>query len=217
MMKLRMPNEIQDKLYLLPYGVIIVFVAISAFFYSQHVQSMKKQADLSVQLIKTKKDLDQSVKELTDLKNQDQYKINKALEKEIADIQNTYQDAVTAYEQLVDLKSQTAKTGKMDEEFAGILSLLSKRNYASASANLTSLKNEIQNTKDSLASVTIPASVAVNNTPPSSGYSRQSVASDVGIFMVDIITADLNSAKVIVDTASNGDCGNNCPVDSLGN
>ena len=33
--------------------------------------------------------------------------------------------------------------------------------------------------------------------------------------MVDIIAADLNSTRVIVDTASDGTCADNCPVDSL--
>lgn len=56
-----------------------------------------------------------------------------------------------------------------------------------------------------------PAPV-VNNTPPGSGYSVQNVSTDVGVFKVSIISADLNSTKVIVDTASDGDCSNNCPV-----
>lgn len=60
------------------------------------------------------------------------------------------------------------------------------------------------------------APVPVNNTPPVSGYSRQSVSADGATFTVDIVAADLNSTKVIVDTASPSDCSNNCPVLSLG-
>lgn len=61
---------------------------------------------------------------------------------------------------------------------------------------------------------TTAATVApvIDNNPPASGYSRQSVQTDAGIFTVDIISADLNSTKVIVDTASDTDCSNNCPV-----
>ncbi len=59
-----------------------------------------------------------------------------------------------------------------------------------------------------------PAPV-VNNAPPSSGYSHQSVSTDIGTFTVDIIAADLNSTKVIVDTASDSNCSSNCPVLSL--
>lgn len=54
------------------------------------------------------------------------------------------------------------------------------------------------------------------NTPPASGYSRQHVRTDSGTFTVDIIAADLNSTRVIVDTASDSDCANNCPVLPLG-
>ena len=34
--------------------------------------------------------------------------------------------------------------------------------------------------------------------------------------MVDVIAADLNSTRVVVETASGGDCGTDCPVASLG-
>lgn len=60
-------------------------------------------------------------------------------------------------------------------------------------------------------STSTPAPV-VNNSPPAGGYARQSVFTDVGTFTVDIISADLGSTKVIIDTASNGDCSNDCPV-----
>ena len=48
--------------------------------------------------------------------------------------------------------------------------------------------------------------------PPGSGFSVQKVSTDVGDFTVAIVAADLNSTRVIVDTASDGDCSNNCPV-----
>lgn len=62
----------------------------------------------------------------------------------------------------------------------------------------------------------VPTAVPViNNAPPGAGYSRQSVSSDAGVFTVSMIAADISSTRVIVDTASPGDCGNNCPVLSL--
>lgn len=57
---------------------------------------------------------------------------------------------------------------------------------------------------------------AVNNTPPRNGFSRQTVKTAEGITsLVDFIAADLSTAKVIVDTASESTCGNNCPVLSV--
>ncbi len=55
----------------------------------------------------------------------------------------------------------------------------------------------------------------VNNTPPGAGYSSQSVSADRQNYNVAIIAADLNSTKVIVDTASDSDCSNNCPTLAL--
>ena len=58
--------------------------------------------------------------------------------------------------------------------------------------------------------------IITNNTPPNSGYSRQSVKTEVGSFIVSIVAANLGTTKVIVDTASSTDCTSNCPVLSLG-
>lgn len=55
-----------------------------------------------------------------------------------------------------------------------------------------------------------------SNTPPANGYSRQVVSSDAGQFTVSIVAGDLNSTRVIVDTASGSDCFNDCPVLPLG-
>ena len=55
----------------------------------------------------------------------------------------------------------------------------------------------------------------VNNTPPGSGYSYQAVSAEGQIYKVAIVAADLNSTKVIVDTASESDCSNECPTLAL--
>ena len=56
----------------------------------------------------------------------------------------------------------------------------------------------------------------INNVPPNAGYSRQSVKTDAGVFTVSIVSADISSTRVIVDTASTSDCSSNCPALSLG-
>ncbi len=60
--------------------------------------------------------------------------------------------------------------------------------------------------------VVTPESVSTNNTPPGSGYSYQTVSVEGQNFPVSIVAADLGSTKVIVDTASDSDCSNNCPT-----
>jgi len=61
-----------------------------------------------------------------------------------------------------------------------------------------------------------PKPVVINNSPPGAGYSYQYVNVDGKSFPVAIVAADLNSTRVIVDTASDSDCRNDCPVLSLG-
>ncbi|OGK19724.1 hypothetical protein A2866_03725 [Candidatus Roizmanbacteria bacterium RIFCSPHIGHO2_01_FULL_39_8] len=151
--------------------------------------------------------------ELGKLKKEDQYVRNEKLQSDIKSIETTYNQAVDAYEELLDLKVVSKNTETYDGAFADILTLLANQNYASAEADLKSFITQVQSEKQKItASFSIPANVPANNTPPSSGYSRQVVKTDLGDFLVDIITADLNSTRVIVDTASDGDCTNDCPV-----
>lgn len=191
----------------------IVFAISSIYFFvfQQRVSmltSKTKQLDTS---------LSQTKKELQELKLQDQYVINKKLKDTIQKIETTYKKAVSSYEKLLDLKSVTQKTEKFDNAFAEALSLLSQRNYATAEAKLADLNKSIDDERTKLASeFTIPQNIQTSNSLPSSGYGRQQVSIDVGNFLVDIISADLNSTRVIIDTASDSDCSNNCPTLSLG-
>ncbi|MFC1726985.1 phosphodiester glycosidase family protein [Patescibacteria group bacterium] len=154
--------------------------------------------------------------ELEALKSEDQRVRNNLLEEEIENIQETYQQSVKTYENLLSLKEKTDKTEKFDDQYSEALSLLSKRNYASASAIFVSLGKAIDKEQASLAAkFEIPANVPEQNAPPSSGYRRQKVRTDLGTFLVSIVTADLNSARVVVDTAAESDCHNDCPVESL--
>lgn len=163
--------------------------------------------------------------ELQSLKNQDQVKINKQNQETIKHIESTYKDAVGLYEKLLDMKPLIKDTKAMDELFSESLSLLADKNYASASARLSTLQESLDKEQAKLAAANAPAvpqtvnapvnNTPPNNTPPANGLSRQSVTSDKGTFLVDIIAGDLNTTRVIVDTASETDCSNNCPVLSL--
>ncbi|MFH1561185.1 MAG: phosphodiester glycosidase family protein, partial [Patescibacteria group bacterium] len=94
--------------------------------------------------------------------------------------------------------------------------LLSERNYASASASLTNLQNEIKTEKDKIiSSFKVPENLPEKNEAPDTGYSKQKVTVDGNTFVVAIIAADLANTKVIVDTASDSTCTNDCPVLSL--
>lgn len=172
---------------------------------------------LKSKLEEVKKELDKTIKEYEKLKNEDQVVRNNKLEEEIKNIQNTYAAAVTRYEELLELKEQTRETSDIDEKFAEALSMLADRNYTSASAKLDEIDRDIAKKEQEIASsFQIPASAPVNNTAPGGGYQQQVVKNEYGEYLVSVYAADLNSYKVIVDTASDGTCANDCPVDSLG-
>jgi exopolysaccharide biosynthesis protein len=126
------------------------------------------------------------------------------------------------YEKILDLKAQKQDTGSLDKEFAQSLNYLSDLNYSSASGSLNLLALELKKKEDALATTvsvstqaSAPQNVVQSNTAPSNGFSVQSVSTDNGSFIVNIIAADLNLTKVVIDTASSSDCSNNCPTLSL--
>jgi hypothetical protein len=151
--------------------------------------------------------------ELADLKSQDQVKINQELKKNLDEINKTYTSSVKVYESLLDLKSKSKNTSSLDSLYAEIVSLLAKADYKNAQVKITTLETKIKEEQDKVvAGFTIPQNIPTNNAPPGEGYSRQQVQTDVGSFMVSMIAGDLSSTKVIVDTASESTCSNDCPT-----
>src|SRR3989344_1450955 len=201
---------------------IFTLIAVSGYLlsYGLYYNLTREKQKLTTQIeaetrkrTSTQKKLSRSALELEKLKQEDQYLINRKLEQDIGAIETTYGLAVDVYEKLLDLKEVSKKTEEFDGAYARILTMLSERNYASAEAELKDFSARVVVEKNKvLASFVIPANAPQSNTPPSSGYSRQVVTTDLGEFLVSIVTADLNSARVIVDTASDGDCSDNCPV-----
>lgn len=192
-------------------GVLALWVGDTWESMKQHLQGLASEKNtLELQVA-------QIAKELHEIKSEDQFVINKNLNADIKQIESTYGQTVSIYEDLLKLKEITTKTKLFDDGFTDILTLLSKKNYASAAASLRTLKSSMDTeSKRIAASFVIPASVPVNNAAPASGFSRQSVSANGEQHLVDLIAGDLGTTKVIVDTASDGDCKTDCPVLSLG-
>lgn len=204
------PANINSNAILKIIFVLAVFLSLLLF------SSYQKSKSLNSQLQKTNLSIQ---KELNALKNEDQYKKNASLQANILSIEKTYKQAVVTYEQILDARAQKRDVSAYEKSFAQILSYLSAKNYSSASATLLALNNKIaaEAPKASFANeVGSVSNVPINNSAPGSGYSRQTVHTDFGDFLVDIVAADLSSTRVIVDSASDEDCANNCPVLSLG-
>lgn len=215
-------KEHKKRFHLSPFAVvstvlIFIILGIVVYGFQQKTIYAYNETYLKQQLTEVKAQLDKKIKDYEKIKNEDQRVRNDKLEEEIKNIQETYKLAVTRYEELLKLKEQTNKTAEIDEKLADALSMLAERNYSSAGAKLKEVDTDIKKKQQEIAaSFQIPASVAVNNTAPGGGYQQQVVKNDYGEYLVSVYAADLNSFKVVVDTASDGTCANDCPVDSLG-
>lgn len=209
----------------LVYASLTVLTAVLASIYVLYqYQKLSESQNKVFILTDSEKKLQQQMASLSaQLKtvlSEDQYVKNKKQEEEIKHIHDTYKKTVSVYENLLKLKDAGGKTDKIDDLLAKSFDYLADQNYASAEAVLTNVTNEIKKEQDALAQraaeFKIPQNVAVNNAPPSSGFSRQRVQTELGEFLIDIVSADLNSTRVIIDTASDSTCTNDCPVLSLG-
>ncbi|MBI4066170.1 phosphodiester glycosidase family protein [Candidatus Gottesmanbacteria bacterium] len=151
---------------------------------------------------------------LLTVQSEDQYVKNKALAATISAIEKTYGQTVTMYEEVLFLKEFSKEGSVFDASISALLTLLSKREYASSSVLLGAMARDTKLLRSKLttAAQSVPANVPVDNTLPGGGYRRQSVKTDYGTYLVDVIAADLSSTRAIVDTASEKDCSNDCPT-----
>lgn len=208
--------------------VVLVILGVGGYFFYGNSNDLKTQL-ASFQAIskETEERLASVSAELENLKNEDQIKKNLELQAELKNINETYKKALISYENIDDLKSHadfkkadTKEVTEIDKLFADTLKKLADRNYTDASKQIDEINKKVQAQVTKIAPTPPPAPKAPaapqNNTPPSQGYSRQAVNSDAGTFTVDIIAADMGSTKVIIDTASDSDCRDNCPVLALG-
>jgi len=157
--------------------------------------------------------------ELAALKNQDQYKINEDLKNRVSLTESALTSAIKLYDQINEFKAGFASSKiipQVDKDFAVALNSLAKLNYQQAIDKLATISGQIKLEKDKLlaASATV-MSTTESNSPPQNGYQRQTVGTNLGKFVVDIVAADLNSTKVVIETGNDGDCRDNCNVAPL--
>ena len=198
-------------------AVSIVLVVSTLFSYYKITSLTDLVQKITQERDKNLEELQKIAAELEELKNQDQVKKNLELQETIKRIELTYDKAVLVYDDLVELRTKSKNTKALEEDFADALSKLSNRDYSGANDTLISITAQIvQEEQKVAAAFTIPQNVPTSNSPPGSGYSRQSVnVEGLGSYMVSMVAADIGSTKVIVDTAADSDCANDCPVLSL--
>lgn len=212
---------LRDHVAALTLAVLVLVIAALAYFLYQTQQVTRLQAEqqsrLATEIQETEAELASTTASFSAYLADDQVVRNNLLETEISDLQKGFSEAVTTYESLLKLSDESGKKSTYSAQLATTFSLLSKRQYSTAAAELKTLRAAITAEQARLAAVTpvIAPNVTQSNTPPGSGYQRQAVQTDIGLYQVDLIAADLNSTRVVVETASSETCGGDCPVSSL--
>lgn len=197
-------------------GITILLGILSTTVYvaNQKQNIEKAYANTISERDQISEELETTLAEFEEFKTADQVQINEELNAKIKEIEKTYAKAVTSYENLLKLKDQTKdSTEALDDLYTKSLTQLSDLDYEAAEATLVELDKKIKEELDKIAAASAPKVTAPeSNAPPGSGYSRQYVTSDAGRFLVSMVAADIGSTRVIVDTASDSDCGNECAV-----
>ncbi len=204
----------------LPIIVILFFLIVPPVALAFRQVYLKQQVadklnrELQKQLSESQAKVASFSAEIDRLNNQDLRKINNQVKQEIANLEVAYDKAATTYEDLAKLRSLSgSKTGPIDVIYASLINFLSKNDMKNANETLKKLADAISKEETRLiAAVVIPPNTPAINAAPGSGFRRQQVQTDSGTFLVDVVAADLNSTKVIIDTASNGTCSNDCPT-----
>jgi len=201
--------------------IVVGFIALVVFGFLFYRLSLKQRetqrinAELEQQIIKNNETILSIQAEIDRLNNEDLRKTNTEVKKQMADLKLSFKAAVEAYEQVLYLQDRGAKITTQLSKFSSILDFLAKNDLQNALKTTKELVAEIDKEKARLASLAaapIPANVPEIVQAPTSGYRRQKVTVDGTSFLVDVVSADLGSTRVIVDTASDGTCANDCPV-----
>lgn len=218
--------------------LIAAMSIVATILYQQRASALNTATQFQEEVNNLEQTLEAVSTEFETLKNTDPHKTNLDLEAKIATVEASYTSLVELYEKIDDFQVQEypedqiaeiqsalvqifAATAELDYELSASLSAaisekISEYESQRAQEILAATQKAAleQQAAEGQTENTTPA--VTNNTPPNNGYSRQVVSTDVGSFTVSMIAGDLNSTRVIVDTASGSDCSNDCPVLSLG-
>lgn len=201
-------------------GLVGLSTLSIAGFVIQNIYNNSKVLLLSSEKEKLSENLESTKNSYEELKNQDQVKINQQLKEDIKKTHDAYTNSIKVYESILDLQAKKQDVSKLLPLYASIVKDLADLKYASAEGTITNLTAQVKKINDDLAAKAAqgaPSAPATeSNTPPGSGYSYQAVKTEIGTYNIGLVAADLGSTRVIIDTASDGDCRDGCPTLPLG-
>lgn len=188
------------------FATTILVTTAFFIFLTKYNQQSKLFINIHTELVEVKQQLSDKVIELENFQKIDQVAINKKNSDELKELKKILTNTIDVYSDIIDIRGDRKQFAVLDKLFAQTLSDLKQEKYSSASASLISLNTEIKKMTEVKVVANVPADGATGT---------QKVTTDNGEFTVRLISADLKSNKVVVETASERDCADNCPVASL--
>lgn len=178
------------------FAIAIFLSTLSYIFLTKYNQQNNLLLNINTELTQVKQQLSDKIIELENFQKNNQVFVSKKI----------LSDTITSYSDIIDIRGDRKQFAVLDKLFAQTLDQLKQEKYSSASASLASLNTEIKKMTEIKAAAAAPQDGATGT---------QKVTTDNGEFTVRLISADLKSNKVVVETASEKDCSDNCPVASL--
>lgn len=185
---------------------IILITYLTWFGFVKYNDQKSLSANLNFQNTILQKTLADKSLELDNFQKIDQVLINKKNTQELINLKKILSEVIQSYSDIIEIRGDKRQFVMLDKLFAQSLDQLIQEKYSSSSASLISLNAEIKK---------ISEVKTVSNIPIDGASGTQKVSLDSGDFVVRIINADLKSNKVVVETVSDKDCVDNCPVAPL--
>lgn len=198
------------------FGILAASFAWIGYSWQQQQRLVQEQQALQVSVQAREETISSLQQEIKRLQNEDQTLRNNRLEEQLELLEKTATAVIKEYERLIEIQKKNASTDEIEKQWASVLASIADRDYATASATLEKFRSGLTALEAKLIAVPNLANVPVNNQAPPSGYQRQQVETEIGTYVVSLVAGDLSTTRVIVDTASAGDCANDCPVLPLG-
>ena len=198
-----------------PIIVLLVLILTGSLVFQKLFWEKNNLKNEKTQLLQDREKLssqtEKLTKEIETLKNEDTRKTNEELKKTIKEMESAFKTYAQVVEKISDARNSGIKTNDLEKEEAEVIKMLSDLNYSSASAKLSVVSQKVDNLfaqKEAALVEKIASNVQTMQDLPTSDYRRQMVQTDKGSFLVDIAAAQIGTARVIVDTASDEDCSN---------
>lgn len=205
-------ERLPSRIAIISLGVILVVITLLAYSYNSRLRYIINELTLNQSAKDSEYELLKS--QLDELQSQDQYVINQELTASISSTRQAFDSAGQVFERWADLSYMGYRVDDLGVKIADILYSLSSLDYEASMNKSAEVLEEINTViadeeAKKQATVSLPQA-SVSNEIPGSGHSVQTVASERGNYTVSMVVAP--GGTVLVDTASDDECGNDCPT-----